>query len=261
MTLKVFITGASSGIGAALAMRYAARGATLGLVARRAELLEALSLRIGRTPGGAIADVHVADVTDAASMNNAAQAFMARHGVPDLVVACAGISRSIDPAHEAGAGDFAKVLATNTVGTLTTFQPFIVAMRARGIGKLVGIASVAGLRGLPGASAYSASKAAVIAFCESLRIELRGTGVEVLTLCPGYVRTAMSAAIPYKQPFLIDADVFASRAIDAIAAGVSYAVIPRQMAWMARLMQILPNALYDPLMKKARPQQAVGAQR
>lgn len=261
MPLKVFITGASSGIGAALALNYAAQGATLGLVARRAELLAALGRQIGRMPNGAIAQAYVADVTDAGSLKDAAQAFMAQHGVPDLVIACAGISIPIDAAHEAATGDFAQVLATNTFGTLTTFQPFISAMKNLGSGKLVGIASVAGVRGLPGASAYSASKAAVIALCESLRIELRGTGVEVLTLCPGYVRTGMSAAIPYKQPFLIDADAFASRAVDAIAAGVSYTVIPRGMAWMARFMQILPNALYDPLMKKTRAKRAVIAPR
>jgi short-subunit dehydrogenase len=255
MALKVFITGASSGIGEALAMNYAARGATLGLVARRAELLEELRVRIAEISAGPSV-VYIADVTDAVTMRNAAQAFIMRHGVPDVVIACAGVSIPIDLAHEGDLAAFGQVLATNTFGTLTTFQPFISAMKVRGSGRLVGIASVAGVRGLPGASAYSASKAAVIAFCESLRIDLRGTGVQVLTVCPGYVRTAMTASIPYRQPFLIDADVFASRAVDAIDAGTSYSVIPRQMKWMARLMKILPNCLYDPMVKKARGKRA-----
>ena len=251
MTLKVFITGASSGIGEALAMNYASRGTTLGLVARRADLLEKLRRHIAENTTGS-AEVYPADVADPAALRDAARAFIAQHGLPDVVIACAGVSISIDLERESDLVAFSQVFATNTFGTLTTFQPFISAMKARGSGRLVGIASVAGVRGLPGASAYSASKAAVIAFCESMRIELRGTGVEVLTVCPGYVRTAMTVAVPYKQPFLIDADIFASQAIDAIGSGASYSVIPRQMGWMAMLMKILPNSLYDPMMKKAR---------
>ncbi len=254
MTLKIFITGASSGIGEALAMNYAARGATVGLVARRADILEELRHRIAEQTRGAAA-VYAADVTDPIALKDAAREFIAQHGSPDVVIACAGASMSIDPQREDHLLAFNQVLATNTCGTLATFQPFIAAMKTRGSGKLVGIASVAGVRGLPGASAYSASKAAVIALCESLRIELRGSGVEVLTICPGYVRTPMTAAVPYKQPFLIDADVFATHAVDAIHAGASYSVIPWQMAWMARFMKILPNSLYDPMIKKARSKQ------
>lgn len=251
MALKIFITGASSGIGEALAMHYAARGATMGLVARRADLLERLRYRIAKHTAG-VAEVYAADVTDPVALRDAARDFIAQHGLPDVVIACAGVSISIDAEREDSLAAFNQVFATNTFGTLTTFQPFISAMKLRGRGRLVSIASVAGVRGLPGASVYSASKAAVIAFCESLRIELRGTGVEVVTLCPGYVRTGMTAGVSYKQPFLIDADVFASQAVDAIAAGASYSVIPRQMGWVARLMKILPNSLYDPMMKKAR---------
>lgn len=251
MSLKVFITGASSGIGEALAMNYAMNGATLGLVARRADLLEKLRGRIAETSARA-AQIYVADVTDPAALRDAAHAFVASHGVPDVVIACAGISIPINLEREGDLAAFSQVLATNTFGTLTTFQPFVSAMKTRGSGKLVGIASVAGVRGLPGASAYSASKAAVIAFCESLRIELRGSGVEVVTICPGYVRTAMATAVPHKQPFLMDASAFASQAVAAIEAGASYCVIPRQMGWMARLMKILPNSWYDPMVKKAR---------
>lgn len=251
MTFNVFITGASSGIGEALAMTYAARGATLGLVARRADLLEKLRGHIAETAAGAVS-VYVADVTESTALGEAARAYIERHGVPDVVIACAGVSIPIDLEREGDLIAFNKVLATNTFGTLATFQPFISAMKTRGSGKLVGIASVAGVRGLPGAGAYSASKAAVIAFCESLRIELRGSGVEVLTICPGYVRTAMTAAVTHKQPFLIEAADFATQAVAAIDAGASYSVIPRQMRWMARIMKVLPNSVYDPMMKKAR---------
>ncbi|RYH28802.1 MAG: SDR family oxidoreductase, partial [Alcaligenaceae bacterium] len=234
MTLNVFITGASSGIGEALAMTYAVRGARLGLVARRADLLQKLRSHIAETTAS-VAAVYVADVTDSTALGEAARAHIEQHGVPDVVIACAGVSIPIEPEREGDVAVFNKVLATNTLGTLSTFQPFISAMKMRGNGKLVGIASVAGIRGLPGASAYSASKAAVIAFCESLRIDLRGSGVEVLTICPGYVRTAMAAAVAHRQPFLIDAIDFATQAVDAIDGGASYSVIPRQMRWMARI--------------------------
>jgi short-subunit dehydrogenase len=254
MHLKVFITGASSGIGEALALQYAARGATLGLVARRPHVLDQLRTRVAADPSAGIMEVYAADVTDATALADAANAFILRHGVPDVVIACAGISIPIDLERPLDLLASSQVLNTNTFGTLATFQPFLASMKARGSGRLVGIASVAGVRGIPGASAYSASKAAVIAFCESLRIELRGTGVQVLTICPGYVRTPMTAAVPYRQPFLMDAGTFARRAIDVIGKGTSYAVIPWQMGWMAKLMKLLPNSLYDPMIKKARRQ-------
>ncbi len=252
MSLKVFITGASSGIGEALALQYAAHGATLGLTARRTDVLEQLRLRIASQFGASTVDVYAADVTDASALAGVASEFIARHGVPDIVIACAGISMVVNSERAADLPAFRQVLETNVVGTIATFQPFISAMKARGGGTLVGIASVAGIRGLPGASAYSASKAAVISYCESLRVEMRGTGVKVLTICPGYIRTPMTAGIQYPTPFLIDAPVFAQRAVRTIAAGTSYATIPWQMSWVAKLLKLLPNWLYDPMMGRGR---------
>ena len=252
MALKVFITGASSGIGAALARHYAANGATLALTARRGAVLEALKSEIGAaSSAGAQIEIYSADVTDAASMARAANAFMERHGAPDVVIACAGLSIGVDSELAEDVPVFKQVLDTNLVGTLATFQPFIKAMKKQGKGALVGIASVAGIRGLPGSAAYSASKAAVIAYCESVRVELRGTGVKVVTIAPGYIRTPMTAGNPYPMPFLTDAPVFAARAAAAIAAGVSYRVIPWQMGVVAKLMRALPNWLYDRLAVKA----------
>ena len=251
--MRAFITGASSGLGEALALEYGRAGATLGLVGRRPDALAALRARLvsAGVDAAAIA-TYAVDVTDAAAVATAAADFIGRHGAPDVVVACAGIAARVD-LDRADALDAMRALVdTNVHGTLATFQPFLAAMRARGRGKLVGVASVAGVRGMPGAAGYGASKAAVIAFCEALRIELRGTGVEVITLCPGYVRTPMSAGVPYKQPFLMEADAFARRAVAAIAAGTRYAVIPWQMAWVARVLKVLPDGVYDALMKGAR---------
>jgi len=134
---------------------------------------------------------------------------------------------------------------TNNLGLAATFHPFVAAMRARKSGTLVGIASVAGIRGLPGHGAYSSSKAAVIAYCESLRGELRPFGVKVVTLLPGYIDTPLTKGNRYSMPFLMSADAFANRAYAAIVAGVRYRVIPWQMGIVARLMRALPNAVFD----------------
>ena len=145
---------------------------------------------------------------------------------------------------------FREVLDINVMGLVHTFHPFVEAMRARGSGTLVGIASVAGLRGLPGASAYSASKAAAIRYLESLRVELRASGVKVTTICPGYIATPMTQRNPYRMPFILDADEAARRFARVIDAQGSYAVVPWQMAIVGRLMGLLPNAVYDRLAAK-----------
>ncbi len=139
----------------------------------------------------------------------------------------------------------ARVFAVNNVGMAGTFHPFVAAMRQRGSGTLVGIGSVNGIRGFPGHGAYCASKAAVISYCESLRGELRGSGVRVVTLCPGYVDTPLTQGNRYGMPFLLPAAVFADKAFKAIEAGVSYRVIPWQMGVVAKLLRILPNRVFD----------------
>jgi short-subunit dehydrogenase len=129
-----------------------------------------------------------------------------------------------------------------------TFAPFIAPMRAAGKGTLVGIGSVAGVRGLPGAEAYSASKAAVMAYLESLRIGLRGSGIAVVTIAPGFVRSEMTAVNDYPMPFLMPADAFARRAVEAILRRDSFRTIPWQMGWVSRLLRTLPDRLYDRLL-------------
>lgn len=242
----VFITGASSGIGLALAARYAAAGWRLALVARRAAEMQAWATSLGLGPERAA--VYGADVAVADSIVAAGAACLAAQGLPDVVVACAGISVGMDTAERADLEVMQEVFALNNVGLAATFHPFLAAMRARGSGTLVGVASVAAVRGLPGHGAYSASKAAVVAYCESLRVECRGSGVRVVTLVPGYVATPLTAKNPYSMPFLMPPKAFAERAFRAIQAGRSYAVIPWQMGVVAKLLRLLPNALYDRLM-------------
>ena len=237
---RVFITGASSGIGAALADRYAAQGAVLGLVGRREDALQAV--RDGLPGTGH--RIYALDVRDRAALQTAARDFLAG-GPVDRVIASAGISAGTLTDAPEDHAVFEAIFDTNVLAMVSTFAPFVPAMRARGRGTLVGIGSVAGVRGLPGAGAYSASKAAVRAYCESLRVELHGTGVRVVTLAPGFIATPMTARNPYRMPFLMPVEDFARRAVQAIEAGVSYRVIPGPMAWVARLLRLVPDGVYD----------------
>lgn len=238
--MKVFLTGASSGIGEALARHYAGVGVTLGLVARREPALSALRASLSTSVA-----TYVADVRDGAALRAAGADFIARHGVPDVVIANAGISHGTSTEIADDEHTFREVMDTNVVGIVNAFHPFVAAMRSRGSGTLAGIASVAGFRGLPGASAYSASKAAAISYLEALRIELHGSGVGVCTVCPGFIRTPMTAKNPYPMPFIIGADDAARRIARVIAARKAFAVIPWQMALLGRLLKVLPNPVLD----------------
>lgn len=248
-----FITGASSGIGQALAREFAHRGYRLALVARRTSDLQAwvrgLNLPDDRW------HIYRADVADINQIVAAGQACIATQGLPDVVIANAGISVGMDTAVRADLDLMARLLATNNVGLAATFHPFVQGLCARGRGTLVGIASVAGIRGLPGHGAYCASKAGVIAYCESLRGELRGRGVRVVTLSPGYIDTPLTRGNRYPMPFLMPADAFARQAANAIEAGRSYRVIPWQMGVVAKLLRMLPNRLFDRLLA-GRPRKA-----
>ncbi|MGE5615513.1 MAG: SDR family oxidoreductase [Bacillota bacterium] len=240
------MTGASSGIGEALARFYSSRGAVVGLLARRREALDAIASSLRTT-----AETYAADVTDFDAMRDAAHAFISAHGVPDIVVANAGISRGTLTECAEDVPAFRKILETNVLGLVNTFHPFVEPMRARGRGRLAGIASVAGFRGLPGSSAYSASKAAAIRYLEALRVELRASGVKVVTICPGYVATPMTARNPFRMPFLIGADEAARRFARIIDRGERYAIVPWPMAIVGRLLSLVPDALYDRVAAKA----------
>ena len=227
--MRVVITGASSGIGEALARHYAAQGATLGLISRR----------------------HGVDVTDETAMAAAAQDFIRRHGVPDLVIANAGIATGTEGSDLRDVAKLRKLLEVNVTGLAATFAAFAPAMREAGRGTLAGIASVAGFRGLAGNGAYSASKSAAITWMESLRAELHGSGVSVVCVCPGYIDTPMTRVNRFRMPFLLTADEAARRIARAIAARRRLAVIPWQMALVSVLLRALPGWLYDRIASRA----------
>ena len=251
--LRVFITGASSGIGAALAREFAVRGAQLGLLARRETALHTL---VASLPNASRHLIYPVDVNDHAALRAAAQNFMRRADGIDIVIANAGISYGTLTERPEDLAVFESILQTNLMATVATFAPFIDTMKThaaagdRGL-RLVGIGSVAGIRGLPGAEAYSASKAAVMSYCESLRVELNPHRIRVVTIAPGYIDTPMTKVNRYPMPFLMPAPRFARLAADVIRSGRSYAVIPWQMRGVSWLLRLLPNWLYDRVMAKA----------
>lgn len=242
----VFITGASSGIGQALAWRFHQAGWRLALVARRTDEVRSWAGARGIKAGSY--QIYSADVSLPDSIVAAGQACLQAQGLPDVVIANAGISVGMDTAVREDLEVMARTFATNNLGMAATFQPFVAGMVKRGSGALVGIGSVAGIRGLPGHGAYCSSKAAVISYCESLRGELRPAGVRVVTLCPGYIDTPLTRQNRYGMPFLMQPEDFADRAYRAIRAGASYRVIPWQMGVVAKLLRLLPNGWFDRLL-------------
>lgn len=240
--MRVFITGATSGIGRALAQHYAGMGATLGLTGRREAELARLESDLG-----ARCRTYAVDVGDPAGMKAAAHHFIERHGLPDVVIANAGISVGTLGGDEAAVATLDRVLRTNVIGLAATLTPFVEPMKGVKAGRLVGIASVAGFRGLPGSGAYSSSKSAAITWLESLRVELRGSGVSVTTICPGWIDTAMTQVNTYRMPFMLPAEEFARRAARVIESRRRCVVIPWQMGVAGWFMRRMPLAVYDAL--------------
>jgi short-subunit dehydrogenase len=252
---NIIITGASSGIGLELATRYALRGDRVAMLARRGDRLESAAASI-RSRGGEVLPL-VTDVTDAAAVRQAVEETIRRFGSVDLAIANAGIgtptygSRFVLSEVEA-------VLATNLHGMLYLFDAAVPAMIARGSGQFVGIASLAGKRGLPTAAAYSASKAAMQAFLESVRSELRAHGVSVTTVNPGFIRTEMTAGTKFRMPMLMNVDRAAQIMIDAIDRRAGEISFPLPMALAVGALRLLPNRLYDFLVARRPPPRSRG---
>jgi len=243
---SLVITGASGGLGLALARHYLERGAIVAAFARRGELLQPLATEF---PDRVFC--YTLDVRDAPAVQDAANDFITRVGCPDVVIANAGVSAGTLTEYAEDHDAFQQVMDINVLGMVKTFQPFIAAMCAARQGTLVGIASVAGFRGLPGAGAYSASKSAAISYLESLRVELYDSGVKVVTICPGYIKTPMTAINPYPMLFMLEADEAAMRMARAIERQTAFTVIPWQMRLVGYALRLLPHWLYDRLFARA----------
>lgn len=236
----MLLTGACGGIGRALAGRYLRAGARVALLGRDEQVLSDLvSLAPDRTRA------YTPDVTDAAAVQAVADDWVGAFGVPDVVVANAGVAGGFDTSVAEDLAVMRRMLEINLLGVATTFHPFLPGMRARRAGALVGIASVAGWRGLPGNGAYSASKGGLIRYLESLRAEMRPEGVRVVTVSPGYVRTPLTAGNTMRMPGLLDPDEAAARIVRAIARGREKVTVPRRTGMMARGVALLPDVLGD----------------
>jgi short-subunit dehydrogenase len=245
MPLKIFLTGASSGIGEALALAYSKQDVVLGLFSRRSEKLKSLQKKL-RCPS----EIYVGDVSKLNNLQKAAQHFIKKFGAPDLVIANAGVSSGTLIEHQDDLAVIKSIFNINVHGAIHTFHPFIKKMKEKRGGHLVAIASVAGIRGLPGAGAYSASKAALINYMESLRVELISEGIHVTTISPGYIKSPMTSINDYPMPFLMETDMAAKKIMRLIKQKKRHVIFPWPMAIIGRLMHILPNVIWDFLAKR-----------
>jgi short-subunit dehydrogenase len=247
--VRAFVTGASSGLGEGFALHYAVPDAIIGVCARRVASLAELARRIERQ--GARAVVYAADVSDTAEMARIANAFVGECGGIDLVIASAGIG--IPDETRAGKSEpIAQLMRTNVIGVTNTIVPFVPAMMRQGSGTLVALSSMAAFRGLPGRAAYSASKAAVLTFMDGLRLDLHGTGVHAMSLCPGFVRTPMTAPLPGELPFAVERDAAVELMARAIAERVKTFTFPWQVRILTRALEFGPEWLVRRLSPPAR---------
>jgi len=242
------VTGASSGIGRALAVELARRGWALGLCARRGEVLEEVRREIESSVPGARVETAVLDVNDTAAVHQAIPHLAARFGKVDLLVANAGVGGERWAGDERFAVD-ENIVRTNLLGAMATVDAGVKLFRASGGGHIVGVSSVAGWRGLPGHAAYSASKAGLNAYLEGVRVEVQKDGIDVTTLCPGYIDTPLNRHMK-ARPFLVTAEVGAARAADLIERRVRVATVP-VLPWnvIGWAMRVLPDAIYDRVMR------------
>ena len=240
---NLVITGACGGLGRALAAEALGRGARVALVGLDRATLDALA---ATAPGRCA--VYTPEVSDSSAMQAMAKDWTGRFGLPDTVIANAGVAGGYDTAQASDLAVFRRMLEINLLGVATTFQPFVAPMRARGHGMLAGIASLAGRRGLPGNGAYCASKGGLIRYLESLRAELRSSGVRVCTVSPGYLRTALTAGNRFAMPGLMAPEAAARAILRALGQGQAQRVLPRRLGWLSTALGLLPDAWHDALL-------------
>ena len=251
---NVVLTGACGGLGQALARVLLASGAQVALVGLDRARLDALAAQAPTRCA-----VYTLDVANSAAMQAMAQDWMARSGVPDLVIANAGVAGGYATDQAGDLAVFRRMLEINLLGVATTFQPFLAALQAQARpAALVGVASIAGWRGLPGNGAYCASKAGLIAYLQSLRAELRGTGLTVHTVSPGYLRTALTAGNHFAMPGLLEPQAAAQALLQRVARGHENIVLPRRIGWLAHALGCLPTRWHDAILLRQPRKPRVG---
>jgi short-subunit dehydrogenase len=238
----VMITGASSGIGRGLAVQIGRRGAKLGLVARRVEVIDEVVQEIEAAGGKAVA--LPADVQDVVSISAAADKLRASLGPIDVLIANAGIGPTRDAANFS-AEEVSEVLNVNVIGASNSVATVIPEMVARGSGQLVAISSLAAYRGLPRSAAYCASKAAVSAFFESLRLDLEPRGIDVTIIHPGFIKTPLTEGRDAQMPYLMELDDAVGKMVRAIEKRRKRYSFPWQLATIVRAGMLMPIWMYD----------------
>lgn len=245
----VFITGASSGIGSEMARQLAAKGASLGLLARRREMLDELSAEV--SANNSVARVFAADVTDEAAVQAAAKTLRNEFGRIDVLIANAGIGGGAVHAKDLSSKDFARVIDVNVIGAVNSISAVLPQMIERNSGHLVAISSLAGYRGLAKSASYCASKAAMTALFESVRVDLRGTNIHVTTINPGFIKTPLTSGRAAKMPFLMELPDATLKMIRFIEQKKKIAAFPFPLSTFVRLGQIFPPWLYDRIAARA----------
>lgn len=246
----VFLTGASSGIGEALAIELAKRGAILGLLARREELLRAIAEKCGSVGGQA--RIYPCDVVGAEALRTAAAEFRNEFGHIDIMIANAGVSGKSAETRDLVPAAVKQVIDINLIGAVNSVHAVLPDMLERGSGHLVAVSSLAGFRGLPRSAAYSASKAGMTAFFESVRLDVAERGVDVTIIQPGFIRTPLTAGRDNKMPFLMYLDDAIPLFIKAIEKKKRFAAFPWQLATIVRAGHLMPSWLYDRIAGRAR---------
>ncbi|MBS0453692.1 MAG: SDR family oxidoreductase [Proteobacteria bacterium] len=240
---NLVITGACGGLGRAMAQAALARGARVALVGLDRSVLDSLAASAPERCA-----VYTPDVSNSEAMQAMARDWVARFGVPDAVIANAGVAGGFDTAEASDLAVLRRMLEINLLGVATTFQPFLKPMRERGSGVLAGIASIAGRRGMPGNGAYCASKGGLIRYLQSLRAELRDSGISVCTVSPGYLRTQLTAGNKFAMPGLMEPEAAARAILQALADGREQLVLPRRIGWLSNVLDLLPDAWHDALL-------------
>jgi len=238
MSKNVFITGASRGIGAYVAYEYAKRGATIGLAARRKKRLAKVFAKCEELGGKPI--IVEVDVSNQANTKIAIDNFIAKSGGIDIVIANAGISGNVEMKN-GNSDEINRMLSTNILGVTNTILPALPTMLKQKSGRVVVVSSIAGFRGLPGRSGYSASKAAVRFMANSWRSSFVNDGISFTTICPGFIDTDMTNSHKYKMPFLMGIDVFAKKMVNAIEKKKKTYVAPWQWRFVIPLIKIVPE--------------------
>lgn len=244
---RFWLSGASSGIGAALARELVRRGGDVALFARRGEKLEALRAELQRVRAAARVLVQVGDVTDRERVRRAVEEVEEAWEGLDGVILNAGIGDSLFP-DRFDAERVERIMAVNFLGAVYAIEAALPGMLQREAGMIVGVSSISAVRGFPTAAPYCASKAALTSFLESLRGDLRGRGVKVITISPGFVKTPLTDRNRFPMPFLQSPEVAARRIVAGIAAGKREVHFPWRLTVPLKLLRLVPGALFDWLM-------------